>query len=128
MDERVLEELGGASYVSLATFRRNGRAVETPVWLALHDERFYVFTAGDSGKVKRLRNDPHIRVAACTARGRITGPWSDGTARIVSDAATLEAAYGALRAKYGWQLAITDLLSRLSGRYARRLMLELDLG
>ena len=35
MDEPAIEELGRASYVSLATFRRNGRAVETPVEVCL---------------------------------------------------------------------------------------------
>ena len=50
--------LEGESYLSLATFRRDGREVATPVWFAEGDGAVWVFTAGDSGKVKRLRNSP----------------------------------------------------------------------
>lgn len=53
--------LGRERYVSLATFRRDGRAVPTPVWVAEHAGRLYVFTEGTAGKVKRLRNDPRDR-------------------------------------------------------------------
>ena len=31
------------SYVNLATFRRNGREVRTPVWIAGKDRRYYIF-------------------------------------------------------------------------------------
>jgi len=55
-------------YVSLATFRRNGAEVATPVWFAALGARLYVVTSGDSGKVKRLRNTPRARVAPSTRR------------------------------------------------------------
>ena len=45
--------------------RRNGNAVETPVWFAEHAGKLYVFSAGDAGKVKRLRNSP--RASWCRA-------------------------------------------------------------
>ena len=114
-------------YVSLATFRRGGAAVATPVWFAAIGERLYVFTAGDSGKVKRLRNSPRARVAACDARGRLDGGWRDATARIVTDGALIQRAWTALRAKYGWQLRLLDLGARLSGRIRRRAWLEIAL-
>ena len=49
-------------YLSLATFRRDGGAVPTPVWFAEVDGLLYVFTAGDAGKVKRLRHSSRARV------------------------------------------------------------------
>ena len=52
-------------YVSLATFRRNGTEVATPVWFAAVDDKLYVVSAGDAGKVKRLRHSPRARVAPC---------------------------------------------------------------
>ena len=67
------QRLGNARYVSLATFRRDGRAVETPVWFAPHQGRLYVFSEATAGKVKRLRNDPRARVAPCNVSGRRRG-------------------------------------------------------
>ncbi len=123
-----LAPLRGESYLNLATFRRSGAAVETPVWFAERNGRLYAFSAGDAGKVKRLRNDPRIRVAPCTVRGRVTGAWIEGRARIVADPALESAAYSALRQKYGWQMRLADLGSRLTGRIDQRAVLELSLG
>jgi len=113
--------------MSLATFRRNGKAVETPVWFALGGGRLYVFSEARAGKVKRLRNDPRIRVAPCSMRGAVNGSWLAGRGRRVEDPAAVAAAYRALRRKYGWQMRLTDLLSRLAGRYEGRAILELEL-
>jgi PPOX class probable F420-dependent enzyme len=114
------------SYVSLRTYKRDGRAVDTPVWFAERHRKLYVFTEGDSFKVKRLRRNPRVQVARCGAFGRVTGVWHDGTARVVADARTEAAAYEALRAKYGWQMRLIDLLSRLAGRMKGRVILEID--
>jgi PPOX class probable F420-dependent enzyme len=123
-----IQRLLAERYLSLATFRRSGAAVETPVWFAESDGRLYVFTAGEAGKVKRLRNSPRARVAACDARGRVHSEWLYASARVVQDPDTVAAAYAALRAKYGWQMWITDLASILSGRYRRRAILEIEIG
>jgi PPOX class probable F420-dependent enzyme len=40
--------------------------------------------AYDSGKYKRIRNNPTVNVAPCNARGKITGPEFTGRARILS--------------------------------------------
>ena len=114
-------------YVSLVTFRRSGVEVATPVWIAQDGTNYYVFSEGRAGKVKRLRHDDKVRVAGCDMRGNVSGPWADGKARLVTDAATVERAYGALRAKYGWMMKIGDFFSKLSGRYARRAMIEIKL-
>ena len=114
-------------YLSLATFRRNGAEVRTPVWFATVDGRLYAFTAGDSGKVKRLRASSRARVAPCDARGRVTGAWRDAVARLVGDAGAIGRAHAALRAKYGWQVRGLDLLSRLTGRLRSRAWVEITL-
>jgi hypothetical protein len=75
--------LQGHKYIALATFRRNGQEVQTPVWFAEHAGKLYVMTRSDSGKYKRMRNNPHVRLAPCTARGKVTGPWIDGQARVL---------------------------------------------
>jgi PPOX class probable F420-dependent enzyme len=114
-------------YVSLATFRRNGAQVATPVWIGGAADHYFVFSEGRAGKVKRLRNNPAIRLAPCDFRGGLLGDWREGRARLVDDATTLAAAYHALREKYGWKMQIGDALSKLSRRYDRRAMIEITL-
>jgi uncharacterized protein len=121
-----LESLDGQSYLSLATFRRSGAEVRTPVWFAALDGKLVVFTEGTSGKVKRLRNDSRVRIARCDVRGRIRGDWIDGTGRIASDPGFVARAYQALRQKYGWQMWIADWASWLSGRIEGRAILEIE--
>lgn len=118
-------DLAQEAYINLATFRRNGKAVETPVWCAAIGDKLYVFTDGTSAKVKRLRATPRIRIAACNAWGRVNGAWVEGSGRIVNNPKLVERAYRALRDKYGWQMWLVDLTSRLAGRIGRRAILEL---
>lgn len=120
-----IAELDRHRYLSLATFRRSGAEVATPVWFAAADGKLYVFTAGESGKVKRLRRSSRARVAPANARGGVRGPWREATARIVTEPRAIERARAALRAKYGWQMTLTDLASRLTGRIRRRAWIEI---
>jgi uncharacterized protein len=83
------------------------RAEEGPV--------FYVYTLPDSGKAKRIRNNPRVRVVPCDMRGNLRGAWVDARARICEGA---EVARGQelLRHKYGWMKIAGDFFSRLRGR------------
>ena len=112
-------------YVALATFRRNGTEVCTPVWIAGADGRYYLFSAGDAGKVKLIRANGRARLAVCDAWGKVSGEWLDAHARIVRDAETVSRAYAALHAKYGWQMKLGDLLSRIARRYDKRAIIEI---
>jgi PPOX class probable F420-dependent enzyme len=75
--------VAGKKYMSLASFRQNGQAVRTPLWFAEQDGKLYFMTRDDSWKYKRIRNNPRVRVAPCTMRGRITGPDVEGRARVL---------------------------------------------
>ena len=113
-------------YLSLVTYKRDGTGVETPVWFAELDKRHYVFTEGDSYKVKRLRRNADIKAAPCRMLGTVTGAWVAGRARIVTDDARLVArAESAFVAKYGWQIRLFDFFSKLGGKYPKRAWLEL---
>jgi uncharacterized protein len=107
-------------YLSLATFRRSGAEVATPVWFAAAGGMLWVVSGGDTGKVKRLRHTPRVRIAPCDARGGLRGPWQDARARLVTDATLIAQAHAALRRKYGWRVRLLDLFARLSGRAKRR--------
>ena len=114
-------------YVALATFRRSGAEVRTPVWFAAMDGKLYVFSAGDAGKVKRLRHSPRARIAPSDARGNMRGEWWDAEARVVAEPRVIERAHAAMRAKYGWQARVGDLFSRLTGRLPRRAWIEIEI-
>ena len=123
-----IKKLSAESYINLATFRRNGKAVQTPVWFAVLDGKLYVVTDGTSGKVKRLRATKKVRLASCNAWGGVTGEWLSGTGRIVKEKRQIERAHAALAKKYGWQMWVLDTVSQLFGRIGRRAYLELTVG
>ena len=83
MPDPKLAPFDGQNYISVETFKKNGQGVKTPVWFVLHQNAFYVYTEADSWKVKRVRNNPRVRVAVCNMRGTIKGPWLDATASVV---------------------------------------------
>ena len=83
MADPNLAQFNRQKYLSLETFKKSGEGVKTPVWFVLHDGVFYVYSEADSWKVKRVRNNPRVRVAICDVRGRVKGPWLDGTAAFV---------------------------------------------
>ncbi len=115
------------NYISLSTLRRSGASVDTPVWFVEMDEKLYVFSAGDSGKVKRLRNSSKARIAPCDARGGLRGEWRDVEARVIEDRSIIERAHALLRKKYGFQMWVADVGSKLTGRLNRRAFIEIDL-
>ena len=80
----IPREIQGQKYLSLATFRKSGLAVYTPVWFGEANGKLYVKTRNDSGKFKRIRNNPEVKVAPCSARGKITGSEFAARARILS--------------------------------------------
>jgi uncharacterized protein len=79
----VPAEIHGQRYVSLATFRKSGFAVYTPIWFAEDKNKLYSMTNSKSGKSKRIRNNPQVKIAPCTIRGKITGPEFSATVRIL---------------------------------------------
>lgn len=64
------EVLEGHRYVRMTTYRRNGEGVPTTVWFALVDDTAYVFTGTQTGKAKRIRNNPRVTLTPSNFRGR----------------------------------------------------------
>jgi len=107
--------LSGHAYLNLETYRRNGKAVTTPVWFTVDDDKtVYVVTRTETGKVKRLRSNSTVRVAPCNLRGQPKGEWLNGKATF----ATVEQLEGALKQrnkKYGFKARLSGLFSRTKG-------------
>jgi PPOX class probable F420-dependent enzyme len=119
--------LAKSNYLSLATFRKTGAEVRTPVWFAQQGDTIYLFSNGKAGKVKRLRNSTRARVAACDVRGKVWGNWSDAEARLLAASEDHRAAHRALLDKYGWQMAMLDFFANLFGRARQRVFIEVRL-
>lgn len=123
-------ELARERYLNLATFRKGGAEVKTPIWFASDPQdprRLWMYTNGKSGKVKRIRNGGRSRVAACNARGRVHGPWLEANARIESDPRQVARAFDLLVQKYGWQARLLGVGARLGNTWKDRTILEVTL-
>jgi uncharacterized protein len=110
----ALESLATEKYVLLTTFRKDGRAVPTPVWVVRDGDALAVWTPADSGKVKRIRRSGKVTVAPCDLRGKPHGASVPGQAR-VTDAATSSHVRDLMKKKYG----LVGRLSMLGSRIRR---------
>jgi len=112
-------------YALLTTFRKSGEGVGTPIWFALVEGKLYIITEGDSGKAKRIRNNPRVTLTPCNQNGSQTfGPTVEGRAQILS-VEQGEAAKAALDQKYGFFKQIFDFVISILGR--RRGMVYLEI-
>lgn len=106
----TLATLESARYLELTTFRRDGRAVRTPLWFAADGDTILAYTDATSGKTKRIRNSSRVLVAPCDVRGRPTGPAVEGVATL-TDAAGTRRVLDAIRRRYGWQARLVQWFS-----------------
>src|SRR6266436_6241403 len=91
-DAMGFEAFAGHKYLNLETFKKSGEGVKTPVWFAAEPSanldsrgaKLYLYTIGVSGKVKRVRNNPRVKIAPCDMRGRVLGEWVEARAEIVT--------------------------------------------
>ncbi|MBK8315202.1 MAG: PPOX class F420-dependent oxidoreductase [Acidobacteria bacterium] len=112
MSNADLSQFSGRQYLSIESFRKDGRGVRTPVWFAEGDGVYYVYTLADSYKIKRIRNNPRIRIAPCDARGGVKGEWEEATATILDENGERRA-HELLNAKYGLIKRAMDVISKL---------------
>ncbi len=110
-------------YMSLKTFRKNGEGVLTPVWFGPANGKLYVTTRPESGKIKRIRQNPQVEVAPCTRKGDLLGEFMSARARILPQD-EVDKAVSALEPRYGQ----TELWKNvLQGKMdASRLFLEIS--
>src|ERR1700730_16714611 len=110
MSNEKISQFAGQKYLNLETYRKNGNAVATPVWFAEDGGVLYIYSLADAGKVKRIRNNPRVRVAPCGMRAKLKGEWVETRARILQGD---EAAKGhrLLDEKYGLLKKIGNVFS-----------------
>lgn len=107
--------LSGHQYIKLETQKKNGQAVATTVWFSVDGKKIFIITRSQTGKVKRLRNNPNVRVAPCGMRGELKGRWFNGKAAF-ANAQELEYALKLRNKKYGFKTRLAGLFSRAKGK------------
>jgi uncharacterized protein len=112
-----LSHLAGEKYINLETYRKSGQGVRTPVWFVEmingDGSVLYVRTSDDTGKYKRVRNNPSVQIAPCNMRGSVKGNWVKGEARIADEEEKVKV-FKMLEKKYGIIYKMTRVF--LSGK------------
>lgn len=110
-------DLTSGRFLLVTTYKKDGSSVPTPVWVVPDGDALGIWTAADSGKIKRIRNRADVLVGPCDMRGRPTGPSTPGTAEILDASGT--ARYRTLIAKkYGLMGRLVLFSSRMRRRPA----------
>ena len=117
------------NYINLSTRKRDGSFVNTPVWFVQEREtnNYYVYSLNNSGKVKRIRNFPDVKVATCNFSGKLKGNWVDAIANLVDEPENIQTAYTCLRKKYGIKFRIGDFFSWIKGTYHKRQIIRFSI-
>ncbi len=109
-----LEDLESQKYISLETYKKNNQPVKTPVWFVINNDLIHVITREGTGKVKRIKNNPQVKLAPCTFGGKPTGEWVSGNASKVSGEES-DKAIKLRKKKYGFRATIAQFASRGKG-------------
>ena len=125
MSNEKLNQFAGQKYLNIETYRKTGAAVATPVWFAEDAGVLYIYSLANAGKVKRIRNNPRVRVMPCDMLGKPKGEWVEGAARILDESGA-ERAHQLLDKKYGWMKRVGGLYSKLMKRERAAIAIELD--
>lgn len=115
-----LEALFPGRYLSVTSYKRDGTGIATPVWFVTDGKRLFAFTDLHSGKIKRIRRDPHVRVAPCHPTGKLRGEPIDGRAEVLTDTADLDRVQKLLLARYRISYRVVMTFYRLGRRMRRK--------
>ncbi len=110
------QSISDEKYLSLETYRKNTLPVSTPVWFVIHKGMIHVVTREDTGKIKRLRNNPDVRIALCTFNGKVKDKWHSGKI-IFSSSEDTSIVLDLRRKKYGSMERIARFVSRKKGDF-----------
>ena len=111
-----LQQFDNEEFLSLETFRKTGVGVTSPIWFAELDGEFLLWTDVNSGKIKRIRNNPRVMVAPCQRFGDITGEWVSARASVDETPEGVEQVEALLRRKVGIGFALFRLIDKVRDR------------
>ena len=102
----------------MTTFKRNGDAIASPMWIVADGAQLFVWTPADAAKVKRVRRDPRVRLTACGRTGKVKAgqPTFDATAEVITDPASVARAESLIKRKYGVEFRIVTFIETVAAR------------
>lgn len=109
--------------ISLETYRMNGEPVRTPVWFLEENGTLFVHTDDSTGKVKRIRRNPKVRVAPSYFRGKPKAEYIEARAELETNPGTVKEFYSQIYKKYGLQGTLTKFVQRFSRRKANDIII-----
>lgn len=109
-----ISQFDKTNYINLETYRKNGISVITPVWFVIEGKNFFVITKSSTGKIKRLRNNPKIRISPCDFRGKVKGKWLNGLATLKTPDEYPQI-INLRNKKYGFRTKLVSLFTRGKG-------------
>jgi uncharacterized protein len=114
----ALAALGAEKFVSLATFKKDGAAVATPMWIGRDGDHLFFWTPADSWKAKRAKNTPRVVLTPCNRGGKVREGADpiDGVAEVITEPATVQRLAGVIRRKYGLMFIVVTFIERLLAR------------
>jgi uncharacterized protein len=117
-------DIAKSRYVLLTTFTKDGRPKPTPIWVAPNDDQLLAITGADSWKVKRVRNNPQVTLAACNLRGKPTSESVQAVATVLDESETADA-HRAIVKRYGLIGQMFNLYNRLRGNHLTDVGIEI---
>lgn len=121
-----LADLKDPKYIAFETYKKNGDAVNTPLWVFEANDALRAWTLADSWKVRRVRNNSTVRVAASKANGTPTSQWVDATANIIDSPIEEERARQQLAKKYGLSYWMISAFNWFSHRGKAHVVIEIQ--
>jgi uncharacterized protein len=126
----AVSALGAEKFVSLTTFKKDGGAVATPMWIGRDGDHVFFWTPIDSWKAKRAKNNPRVTLVPCSRGGKAREGATrvDGVAEVIAEPATVQRLAGVIRGKYSLEFFIVTFIERILARGKKpRLILRVAL-
>ncbi len=109
-----LSRFDNENVISVETYRKSGQPVRTPVWFLKENGVLIVHTGNGTGKVKRIKRNPKVRVAPSKFRGEPKADYIDARAELEADSTTVEKYYSLIYKKYGFVGSFVKFIQRFS--------------
>ena len=126
-EPEAISRFQGEKVISLETYRRNGEPVRTPVWFLEENGILYVHTDDSTGKVKRIRRNPKVRLAPSHFRGKPKAEYINAQAELETSPATVDEYHSKIYKKYGLQGTFTKFIQRFSRSKANDVIITIHL-
>jgi len=109
----ALKQFETQEFINVETFRKNGQGVKTPVWFVREDNSLYVWTGASSGKIKRIRNNPDVKIAPAKPDGTSLGEWVPAKASTDDSPEAMQHIIKLMRKKYGFSYTMFQIMGML---------------